>query len=72
MIKSRLRSLGVMGSLAALLSTGALMLPAAPAQAMPRAGGCAMLESSIVVALNQYQWDYAFQLWEEGAARECW
>lgn len=72
MIKSRLRSLGVMGSLAALLSTGALMLPAAPAQAMPRAGGCAMLESTILVALNHNQWVLAFEMWEEGAARECW
>jgi hypothetical protein len=71
-MKGRLRTLGIAGSLAALMATGALLLPAAPVQAMPRAGGCEMIESEIGLALANEQWVHAFELWEQGAARECW
>jgi hypothetical protein len=71
-MKARLRRLGVGGSLAALLATGALLLPAAPAaQARPSANYCASLESVIELALDFGHIGYALELTLRYIELEC-
>lgn len=68
---TRIRSLGISGSIAALLAAGALLVsPAQPAQAY---GSCQMLESQITLAAGNYgQFWYVWELWEHGIYMECW
>jgi hypothetical protein len=66
---ARLRTIGIGGSIAALLASAALMFPAAePAQAMtPR---CEMLRSMIDLAIPNEIW-YAIELMMEYKALGC-
>jgi hypothetical protein len=58
---ARLRTIGIGGSIAALLATGALLLPAAPAQAMPSAGTCGNLWASAQLAFANHRWDMGME-----------
>lgn len=70
---ARLRSIGVGGSIATLLATGALLVPAAASPAPAQAyGSCQMLESLIYLANANGDFWYVWELWERGIYMECW
>jgi hypothetical protein len=51
----------LMGATAALLTTGALLLPAAPAQARPSRGACSNLAAMYGLYVSNGQWYSAVQ-----------
>jgi hypothetical protein len=71
-MKVRLRKAGVGGTIAALLTTGALLLPAAPpAQAqMNKESFCRLLRSSWEYEIEFGDFWLGMRLWE-GWMREC-
>jgi hypothetical protein len=71
-MKARLRRVGIGGSIATLLAAGALLLPAAPAQAQVSRGSCQMLASEIDLAYANYQFGHGFELELEGVIWGCW
>jgi hypothetical protein len=72
-MRARLRSFGIASTLATVLATCLLMLPAAPAaQARPSEGSCQMLASVIDLAIANNQFFYALELELEGVVRGCW
>lgn len=64
--------MGIGGSIAALLASGALLFSAAPpAQAMPPQGQCEMLGSAIDLAFMNGAWVAAFEMLERYYAIGC-
>ena len=69
-MKARLRKAGVGGAIAALLATGALLLPAAPAQAQVRRDDCPALKGLWEFHIEYGNFWYGMILWEQWSV-EC-
>jgi hypothetical protein len=63
--------MGIGGSLAALLASGALLLPAVPVQAMPSSGSCGNLWASAQLAFANGRWDLGMEFLSEYVAIGC-
>jgi hypothetical protein len=70
-MKARLRSAGIGGTIAALLTTGALLLPAASAQALPSRGQCEVVSDMYHMAVYNNDIPYAWELLERWWAMGC-
>lgn len=70
-MKKKLRTMAAGTSITALLATGALLLPAAPAQAMRNSPVCNTLATYFNYYLESGEWDKAEGVWITMEEWEC-
>jgi len=71
-MKARLRTMGITGSISALLAAGALLIPAASAQAQPLSPyQCEVLVNIMNIAVERGETKYAEEIFADWFEGDC-